>query len=83
MEPALFDQLKARLEDDGWELENEPVFTATLDLETSLQLEPDTSLQDLAQWADEISECFFEALAEFEFKTLVETTGATLSQPAS
>jgi len=36
MEPALFDQLKVKLEDEGWELENEPVFTATLDLETKL-----------------------------------------------
>jgi len=83
MEPALFDQLKARLEEDGWELENEPVFTATLDLETSLQLEPDTSLQDLADWADEISECFFDALAEFKTETPVEAICVKSSQPAS
>jgi hypothetical protein len=66
LQASLFDRLKAKLEDEGWELENEPVFSATLDLDTSLQVTPDTSLQELTEWVAEIAECLIEAIAELE-----------------
>ena len=74
MEPSLFDQLKTKLvskpdsEKNGleWELENEPVFTATLDMETSLHMAPETSVEELTDLVSEITKCFFDALVDFE-----------------
>ena len=59
----MFDQLKAKLEDLDWEVQNDPAFEAALDLDTDLLMPPENTLADLADWVDEGAEWVLETIA--------------------
>lgn len=59
----MFDQLKAKLEDLDWEVQNDPAFVAALDLETDLLMPPQNTLAELTDWVDEGAEWVLETIA--------------------
>ena len=69
----VLEQFKARLEAYGWEVGNEPVFVASLDLDSELLTTPETTLDEMAEWASEISQCVVEAVTAAEFETYNQT----------
>lgn len=50
------------LKTEGWALENHPRFVATLDLDFDLLMSPDTMMDDLREWAQELAEAVTEAV---------------------
>lgn len=57
-----FATVSLALETEGWELVNHPRFVATLDLDFDLFMSPDTMMDDLREWAQELAEAVTEAV---------------------
>jgi hypothetical protein len=57
-----FATVSLALETEGWALENHPRFVATLDLDFDLFMSPDTMMDDLREWAQELAEAVTEAV---------------------
>ncbi|WP_020483066.1 hypothetical protein [Methylomonas sp. MK1] len=62
--PSSFDHVVAHCADadDDWEIENEPHFTATLDLEESLLIDPSMTIEDLSKWIIQIVQKTMDAI---------------------
>jgi hypothetical protein len=57
-----FATVSLALETEGWALENHPRFVATLDLDFDLFMSPDTMMDDLREWAQDLAEAVTEAV---------------------
>jgi hypothetical protein len=66
LEQPFFEQLKAKLEADGWEVENKLVLEASLDMETDVLVPPETTLVELTEWVDDIGDCVMDVIADLE-----------------
>lgn len=57
-----FATVSLALATERWELKNHPRFVATLDLDFDLFMSPDTMMDDLREWAQELAEAVTEAV---------------------
>ena len=57
-----FERLCHEMTTKGWQLSNEPLFTASMELEDSLLIPPTTLTSELQQWASEVAAAVVDAM---------------------